>query len=98
MTVGGSNFGGQLENLSGTNAVTGIVTTNADAAIGATAGILNINGGVTNPTTTAQAHSFTGAGTINVNSNLTSATATGFQLFAGTTNLSGGGTITGGSR
>ena len=89
-------FGGELENFGGTNTTTGVITMNADAAIGADAGtVLNINsvaGSVSitgssngnNPTTTARAIIFTGSGTINLNSNLTSnATSTGQNLYFG---------------
>ncbi len=82
VATGGVNFGGQLENFSGTNSVTGVVTLNADAAIGSTSGVLNINGGINNPTATTRAIYLTGAGTINVNSSITSATATANQYFA----------------
>ena len=79
---GGVNFGGQLENFSGTNFTTGVITLNFGAAIGATSGILNINGGINNSTTTARTISLIGAGTINVNSSLTAATATANQYSA----------------
>jgi autotransporter-associated beta strand protein len=84
IATGGINFGGQLESVSGTNTVTGVLTLNADASIGADAGsILNNNtGGINNPTTTARALVFTGAGTINLNANITSATATANQYFS----------------
>ncbi|EDY20580.1 autotransporter-associated beta strand repeat protein [Chthoniobacter flavus Ellin428] len=80
---GGINFGGQLENVSGNNTTTGLLTTNFDAAIGADAGsTININGGINDPTTSAHAFIFTGAGTINLNSAITSATATANQYFS----------------
>ncbi len=115
-------FGGQLQSVSGANTVTGILTMNFDAAIGADAGAtLNINGGINNTTTSGRALLFTGAGIINLNSDLTAATTTANQyyslnkygtgtlnittaqtvvptnsltLFAGTTNISGNGTLT----
>lgn len=79
---GGINFGGQLQSVAGTNTTTGQLQLNFDASIGADAGsVLNINGGIHNPTTTGRAFGFTGAGTINVNSDITAATATANQYF-----------------
>ncbi len=85
VSFGGLNFGGQLQSVSGTNTVTGVVSLPFDAAIGADAGAtLNINGGINNATTTGRAVTFTGnGGTINVNSNLTSATTPTANQFFG---------------
>ena len=92
---GGLNFGGQLQNVSGTNTTTGSILLNFDALIGADAGsTLNIAGGVNNPTATVRALALTASGTINLNSSLTAATATANQYFAlqkygaGTLNIS----------
>ncbi|MBL9133392.1 MAG: hypothetical protein JNG86_19430, partial [Verrucomicrobiaceae bacterium] len=78
VAAGGINFGGQLRGVSGTSTATGVVRMDADAAIGVAGGgaILNINGGINNPTTTVRTLLFNAdaGGTINVNSNITSAT------------------------
>ncbi|HYE20337.1 MAG TPA: autotransporter-associated beta strand repeat-containing protein, partial [Tepidisphaeraceae bacterium] len=77
VTLGGINFGGQLQSVQGTNVTTGQVRLSFDAAIGADTGsTLNIDGGIHNPTASGRALFFTGGGTINVNSAMTSATAT----------------------
>ena len=60
--LGGINFGGQLQSVSGSNTVSGPITMNFDAAIGADAGsTLFITGGINNATTTARTLAFTGA-------------------------------------
>jgi autotransporter-associated beta strand protein len=67
LTVGGVNFGGQLDNLAGTNTWSGAVTTSWDAAIGARAGTtLNLTGGISMATSAARAIIFNAAGDINI--------------------------------
>ncbi len=64
--LGGLNFGGQLQSVSGTNTYAGAITMPFDTAIGADAGsVLNVTGGVTNTGANHQLW-FTGAGDINL--------------------------------
>jgi autotransporter-associated beta strand protein len=58
---GGINFGGQVQSVSGSNTVSGPITMNFDAAMGADSGAtLNITGGINNATTTGRTLAFTG--------------------------------------
>jgi hypothetical protein len=101
VALGGINFGGQLQSVSGINTYSGVISMPFDAAIGADSGAtLNINGGINNTTSTGRSVLFTGAGTINLNSNLTaSTTPTANQYFAlqkygsGTLNITTANTI-----
>src|SRR6185436_11278904 len=78
---GGINFGGQLDNFSGTNTYAGAITTSTDAAIGAQAGsTLNITGGISMATTTIRALYFNAVGDINISGTaLTGGAATGWH-------------------
>jgi autotransporter-associated beta strand protein len=78
--IGGLNFGGQLQSVSGNNTYAGPITMPWDTAIGADAGAtLNITGGITNTLANHQLW-FTGAGDINLSGTALAAntTATGF--------------------
>jgi autotransporter-associated beta strand protein len=67
---GGINSGGHLQNVSGTNTVSGTIATVFDAVIGADAGsTLNITGIIDNTPTSRQV-TFTGDGTINFSGSL----------------------------
>lgn len=78
--LGGLNFGGQLQSVSGVNTYAGAISMPWDTAIGADAGsTLNITGGVTNTLANHQLW-FTGAGNINISGTALAAGsgATGF--------------------
>ncbi|MGB8170580.1 MAG: hypothetical protein WCF18_23960, partial [Chthoniobacteraceae bacterium] len=74
--LGGINFGGQLQSLSGVNTYSGPITVGFDSAIGADSGAtLNITGGINLNAATAHQLVFTGGGDINLSG--TPMTATG---------------------
>ncbi len=66
LPLGGIQFGGQLENVSGDNTWSGPITTLGDAAIGSTSGTLTLSGGLQMGSATPRALFFTGAGNIRI--------------------------------
>lgn len=80
--LGGLNFGGQLQSVSGVNTYAGVISMPWDTAIGADAGsTLNITGGVVNTLANHQLW-FTGAGNINLSGTALSAGSGATAYFA----------------
>ena len=93
IAVGGIDFGGQLDNFSGTNTWSGAITTSTDSSIGARSGTtLNLTGGISMATSTGRALFFNAVGDININTTaLTNGAATSWHRIekygAGTLNI-----------
>ncbi|HYF34452.1 MAG TPA: hypothetical protein VD994_04105, partial [Prosthecobacter sp.] len=80
--LGGLNFGGQLQSVSGVNTYTGLITLGFDAAIGADTGsTLNINGGIVENAATNHQLIFAASGDINLNSAITASGGAATGLF-----------------
>jgi len=90
----GLNTGGAIENYSGTNTLSGLITLTGAATIGADSGtVLNITGGILAGT---NALTFAGAGNITVNTNqISGTTAAQTKLNSGTLNIQNADPLTG---
>jgi autotransporter-associated beta strand protein len=88
----GLNTGGAIENVSGANNLTGLITLDNTATVGSTSGTLNIKGGIAaNASLT-----FAGAGNITVNTTaITGTTATQTKIGSGTLEIQNADPLTG---
>jgi len=89
----GLNTGGAIENVSGTNDLTGLITLGNAATIGSTSGTLNIKGGIA---ATTRALTFAGAGNITVDTTaISGTTATQTKIGAGMLTITNADPLTG---